>query len=66
MKKKNIDTTAIKSILDKNKELNLELNNLKATQGELNRKLSQIYNARSFKLWQDYNKVKKYILKKQK
>ncbi|OQB40436.1 MAG: Chondroitin synthase [candidate division CPR1 bacterium ADurb.Bin160] len=58
MKKNNISTT-IKSILDKNKELNLELNNLRATQGELNRRLTQIYDAKSFKLWQLFTKVKK-------
>jgi len=58
MKKNNISTT-IKSILDKNKELKLELNNLKANQSELNRKLSQIYDAKSFKLWQLFTKFKK-------
>ncbi len=57
--KKNIDTTTFKSTLDKNKELKLELNNLMATQGELNRRLTQIYGAKSFKLWQLFTKVKK-------
>lgn len=61
MKKINIDTTTIKSTLDKNKELNLELNNLRITQGELNRRLTQIYDAKSFKLWQKFNKIKKYL-----
>lgn len=59
MKKKNIDSSTIKSILDKNKQLNFELNNLRGTQGELNRRLTQIYDAKSFKLWQLFDKVKK-------
>jgi len=65
MKKNNLDTTAIKSTLDKNRELKLELNNLRATQDELNRKLTQIYEAKSFKLWQKYCKIKKLLFKKQ-
>jgi len=59
MKKKNIDSTTIKSILDKNKDLNFDLNNLRDTQAELNRRLNQIYDAKSFKLWQLFDKVKK-------
>lgn len=59
MKKNNINTTIIKSTLDKNKELKLELNNLKANQDELNRRLTQIYKAKSFKLWQLFTKAKK-------
>jgi glycosyltransferase involved in cell wall biosynthesis len=59
MKKKNIDSTTIKSILDKNKQLNFELNNIRCTQGELNRRLNQIYDAKSFKLWQLFTKIKK-------
>jgi len=59
MKKNNLDTTAIKSTLDKNRELKLKLNNLQATQSELNRRLTQIYEAKSFKLWQQFTKVKK-------
>ena len=61
MKKNNLDTTAIKSTLDKNRELKLELNNLQTTQSELNRRLTQIYEAKSFKLWQQFTKVKKIL-----
>lgn len=59
MKKNNTETTDIKSVLDKNKELKQELNDLRATQNELNRRLTQIYDAKSFKLWQLFTKVKK-------
>ena len=59
MKKNNLDTAAIKSTLNKNRELKLELTNLQTTQSELNRRLSQIYEAKSFKLWQQFTKVKK-------
>mgnify|MGYP002682125657 CR=1 FL=1 len=59
MKKNNLSTSTIKSTLDKNKELKLELNNLITTQNVLNRILTQIYEAKSFKLWQQFTKVKK-------
>jgi len=65
MKKNNLSTSTIKSTLDKNKELKLELNNLMTTQNVLNRILTQIYEAKSFKLWQKYCKIKKLLFKKQ-
>lgn len=57
-----INKNQIKSVIDENQKLKNDLISLQNQQHDLEHRLSQIYNAKSYKLWQLFNKIKKLIL----
>lgn len=56
MTKTNLDT--LLSLVDENKVLKSELDNLQSDYNELDLRLNRLYSSKSFKLWQWFNKIK--------
>lgn len=51
----------LKSLIEENKNLQVKLSYLQNSQYELEYKLNQIYNAKSYKIWQKFNDLKKTL-----
>jgi len=60
---KNTKISILKKNITRNEKLKKELTDLENQQNELERRLSQLKNAKSYKLWQKYIKLKNRITK---
>jgi len=59
-----INKNKIKSVIDENQKLKNDLISLQHQQHDLKHRLSQIYSAKSYELWQKMNNLKKLFLNK--